>query len=208
MTKSLAPIAASAVLVFSSSVASLAAERPRSFAPGTLLRVRTGQTVELPGVASDEPGARSVPITIEGQPRQLPRPGTSWVGRVQESDAESLTLKIEGEELPLFVPRRGLESIEVGHRRSRRVLKGLGMGAVAGAVGGAFLLGLAEVNCTEFCFGVPAGAAIGAIAFAPVGAAVGGLVGLSQPGWEPVVPRPASPTHHGGRYGLSLRLRF
>jgi hypothetical protein len=89
MSKSLAPIAASAVLVLSSTVASLAAEGPPSFLTGNVA-ARTN--------------------------------GTDRVGRSRAG----IRCRLAHAE--------GLESIEVGHRRSRLLLKGMGIGAGAAAV--------------------------------------------------------------------------
>ena len=207
---------------------------------GTRVRVSTSDVVEVPGVGRiDEgsfrlngratPGGDTVTVKREGaEPMTLPRANTSYAGKVVASDADTLTIRLDGRNVRVSLPRTAIARMQVSRGgRPRSTLRGAAIGLGIGAVGGA-LLGYSAGddrcppgNPNEGFFGwngclalFSAGdkAAMGAIGFGALGGLVGAVIGSRHSErWETVAD-PSRKLTLGvrpvGRRGLALALGF
>jgi hypothetical protein len=178
--------------MLTSSIASAQSAAP---APGDRVRVETVPYVlDLPGIRIE---AQRISGSIVSQdddtvtvkaadqtPRMLPKPGRRFTGVVSSADGGTLWLRRANNTI-VEVPRMSLGRLEQadGRRsRGRNALWGLLIGAGVGAA-----IGAAGSSCTNtpggfggVCFGAADSAALGALFFGGIGAAVG----VAVPGRE------------------------
>jgi hypothetical protein len=216
----------------------LSAEEPPV---GARVRVSTSDVVEVPGVGRIDAGSlrlngiatperNTVTVKREGAlPLTLPRANSRYAGEVVASDADTLTIRLDGRDLRVSLPRTAIARMELSRgRRPRSTLRGAAIGAGIGAAGGA-LLGFAAGGdrCPpgrpgEGFFGwqgclalFSAGdkAAMGAVGFGALGGLVGAVIGSQRAErWETVTthgtPKVRVSLRPLGRLGASLALGF
>lgn len=186
------------------------------------VRIRAGDTSEIPGVVTLGPSLvargrlvrsddRLVAVAVPGEPiaQCLPRPRATLTGQLLATDAETLTIRFDGQKDAFRVPRYAIASVErrVGHKgsRGRNALVGLLAGAAIGA-----LVGAATGSNDDF---IEPGAIVAGSAalFGALGAGVGAVLPLEEV-WERVpLDQQARgdlrvPPHR--RRGISLTLAF
>lgn len=139
----------------------------------------------------------AVPRVAAAQANGLPSPGERIrvadtpgsghrvVGSVVRSDADTIGIATESGSV-VAIPGRSLSRYEVSRGLRSGFGRGLGLGALVGAVGGS-LLGMAAVDDDGFC-NTACGLVGGAVLFGAAGAVVGGIVGASShyEKWEKV----------------------
>lgn len=122
--------------------------------------------------------------------------------RITFLDADSLVLTRRGVAERLVIPARAVERLEISHGRDHvaGLFRGTGLGALAG---GLLLATATLVESTSAESGGDAGWTVlavmaGMVWGAPVGAVVGGLIGVER--WEhrPLWPRGVGPAPEGG----------
>lgn len=209
-------------------VLSSAPARPEDLAAVAVdaeVRIRTGATFEVPGVASFGADVLSVrgkvldsdasTFTVAPENREavlLPKPAATLRGRVLAIDDASLTLELAGSGRRLQVPRGAIERLEVrdGTRsRGKQALRSAGIGAAAFA--GLVLARATDDKCEGFeifCGSPAAKAAAGALLGGWVGAVLGATQSTER--WR-TVPRDAfalaiRPAR--GEIGVAVAVRF
>jgi hypothetical protein len=130
-----------------------------------------------------------------------------------EVDATRLRVQAEEQVSPLTISLTDVTRLEVSQGRKSNTLKGLGFGALGGAVIGAVAGVIVEASCTYECWGTAATALIGAGVFSVTGAVIGIVAGtlIKSERWEEVpldrlqvsiVPQ------RDGRFALGLSVAF
>jgi hypothetical protein len=182
--------------------------------PGVVRTDEHGATVSGRRIVSND---RLVVVEVPGHEHAvgLPRPGMALVGRVVSLDEASITVDPGRGGMILEIPRGVVSRIETSRRApvGKRIVVGMGVGFLSGALGGA-VLGVAGSDDDDF-FTREANAAMGAVALGLAGSLVGGIVGAARAGerWEPIalsgqgpLSLQLAPAPRG--VGLSLRCSF
>jgi hypothetical protein len=133
------------------------------------------------------PGAR---LRVSAPPANI----SESKGTLLQATADSITIAFYGRPVPVTLPIADVSLLHVttGKNRGVGLLRGAGLGLVAGALVGFALGSAAEEDCAEDCWAL--GAALGGGA----GFVVGGIVGVvvAPDRWE-TVPLPQQRTQSG-----------
>ncbi|MEJ7813164.1 MAG: hypothetical protein WKG32_22330 [Gemmatimonadaceae bacterium] len=147
---------------------------PSAILAALLLAGATGLAAQARTLPSLEPGAR-VRVTAPSLSRGL------RVGTVAGVRGDSLDLKVAGRDTTVTVSASELTRLEVSRGQRRQGRKGMGMGLLIGAAGGA-VLGYASGDDESGFIAFSAGekAVLSGVVFGVLGTVIGGLAGLSS----------------------------